>query len=130
MAQALQVLGEQRPARGVKDCVDPHASGQLSYCSRWGYLGVNEHLVGTFTFAADELPEKDWIQSARITKNASEMLINALQGRDEFAELKQRLGNNKATLQPSKSHLVWPAAAAPELEPVAVQIWQFAANGP
>ncbi len=103
-----------------------HLTGEEAF---W-QLFVNEHLVGTFTFAADGLPEKDWIQSERITKNASEMLINALQGRDEFAELKQRFRDSKATLQRTKANLAWPAAGAPELQPVAEQVWQFAANGP
>jgi CRP/FNR family transcriptional regulator, cyclic AMP receptor protein len=103
-----------------------HLTGEEAF---W-QLFVNEQLVGTFTFSADSLPEKDWIQSERITKNASEMLINALQGRDEFAELKQRFGDDGATLERGKENLVWPATAAPELKTVAEQIWQFAATRP
>jgi CRP/FNR family transcriptional regulator, cyclic AMP receptor protein len=102
-----------------------HLTGEEAF---W-QLFVNEHLVGTFTFSTDALPGKDWIQSERITKNASEMLINALQGRDEFAELKQRLTDG-ATLERRKENLDWPAAAAPELQAVAKQIWDFAARGP
>jgi hypothetical protein len=103
-----------------------HLTGEEAF---W-QLFVSEELAGTFAFSTSEMPEKDWIQSERITKNAAEMLINALQGRDEFAELKQRFGDNAATVERCKSNLVWPAAAAPELEPVAQQIWKFAANGP
>jgi CRP-like cAMP-binding protein len=104
-----------------------HLTGEEAF---W-QLFVNEHLAGTFAFSTDRLPEKDWIQSDRITKNAGEMLINALQGRDEFAELKQRFGNDdSATLQRTKGALVWPSTAAPDLEPVAEQIWNFAARGP
>jgi CRP-like cAMP-binding protein len=101
-----------------------HLTGEEAF---W-QLFVNEQLVGTFTFSAGGLPEKDWIQSERITKNASEMLINALQGRDEFVELKQRFADRTATLQRNKANLVWPAGAAPELQPAAEQIWEFAAN--
>jgi CRP/FNR family cyclic AMP-dependent transcriptional regulator len=103
-----------------------HLTGEEAF---W-QLFVNEHLVGTFTFSTDSPPEKDWIQSERITKNASEMLINALQGRDEFAELKQRFGEDSATLEHGKDNLVWPATAAPELQTVAEQIWQFTATRP
>jgi CRP-like cAMP-binding protein len=103
-----------------------HLTGEEAF---W-QLFVNEQLTGTFAFSTDSLPEKDWIQSERITKNASEMLINALQGRDEFAELKQRLGDMSATLQQAKPALAWPASAAPELEAVAVQIWKFLGRGP
>jgi hypothetical protein len=91
---------------------------------------VSEELPGTFAFSAGELPVKDWIQSERITKNASEMLINALQGRDEFAELKQRFGESGATLQRHKANLSWPAGAPPESKAVAEQIWELAAKGP
>jgi CRP-like cAMP-binding protein len=101
-----------------------HLTGEEAF---W-QLFVNEQLTGTFTFSATELPEKDWIQSDRITKNASEMLINALQGRDEFAELKQKFPYE--TLERTRASLVWPAAAAPELRDVAEQVWEFAAKGP
>jgi hypothetical protein len=103
-----------------------HLTGEEAF---W-QLFVSEELAGTFSFATGELPAKDWIQSERITKSASEMLINALQGRDEFAELKQRFAHSAMTLQRRKSNLSWPPAAPPELQPVAEQIWQFAANGP
>jgi hypothetical protein len=103
-----------------------HLTGEEAF---W-QLFVSEELAGTFAFSAGDLPVKDWIQSERITKNASEMLINALQGRDEFAELKQRFGENGATLQRHKSNLSWPAEAPPESQAVAEQIWELAAKGP
>jgi CRP-like cAMP-binding protein len=104
-----------------------HLTGEEAF---W-QLFVSEALPGTFAFSTDKVPEKGWIQSERITKNAGEMLINALQGRDEFAELKQKFGGDEsATLQRNKATLVWPATAAPELQPVAEQIWTFAARGP
>jgi hypothetical protein len=103
-----------------------HLTGEEAF---W-QLFINEHLVGTFTFSTDAPPEKGWIQSDRITKNASEMLINALQGRDEFAELKQRLGDGTTTLERAKENLIWPPTAPPELKSLAEQIWAFAAKGP
>lgn len=103
-----------------------HLTGEEAF---W-QLFVSEELAGTFSFSAGELPAKDWIQSERITRSASEMLINALQGRDEFAELKQRFANGAATLQRHKKNLTWPAEAPPESQSVAEQIWQFAASGP
>ena len=103
-----------------------HLTGEEAF---W-QLFVSEELAGTFAFSAGDLPVKDWIQSERITKNASEMLINALQGRDEFAELKQRFGESGATLQRHKANLSWPAGAPPESKAVAEQIWQLAGKGP
>ncbi|MFL6590612.1 MAG: cyclic nucleotide-binding domain-containing protein [Chthoniobacterales bacterium] len=93
-------------------------------------LFVSEELAGMFAFSTGELPEKEWIQSELITKNASEMLINALQGRDEFAELKGHFSESTATVQCARPALNWPASAAPELRPVAEQIWKFVAGGP
>jgi hypothetical protein len=103
-----------------------HLTGEEAF---W-QLFVSEELPGTFAFSAKDLPVKDWIQSERITKNAGEMLINALQGRDEFAELKQRFGVDGATLQRHKANLTWPAGAPPESKAVAEQIWELAAKGP
>jgi CRP-like cAMP-binding protein len=103
-----------------------HLTGEEAF---W-QLFVSEELAGTFAFSAGDLPVKDWIQSGRITKNASEMLINALQGRDEFAELKQRFGESGATLQRHKATLSWPAGAPPESKAVAEQIWELAAKRP
>jgi len=103
-----------------------HLTGEEAF---W-QLFVNEHLAGTFTFTTGDLPEKDWIQSERITKNAGEMLINALQGRDEFAELRQKFGEPEATVQRNKAKLTWPAGAPAESLAVAEQIWKFAENGP
>ena len=101
-----------------------HLTGEEAF---W-QLFVSEHLVGTFAFSTGQPPEKDWIQSEGITKNASEMLINALQGRDEFAELKVRFSDSARTLQRTKPNLDWPASAAPELKPLAEQIWNFIGN--
>ena len=82
-----------------------HLTGEEAF---W-QLFVSEELAGTFAFSDERTAgQKDWIQSERITKNAGEMLINALQGRDEFAELKQRFGDG-ATLQRHKASLSWPA---------------------
>lgn len=103
-----------------------HLTGEEAF---W-QLFVSEDLAGTFSFSAGELPTKDWIQSERITKNASEMLINALQGRDEFAELKQRFSEDGATLEPCKASLSWPADAPPDSKAVAEQIWKLTAVKP
>lgn len=102
-----------------------HLTGEEAF---W-QLFVNDHLSGTFTFSAGDMPDKKTVQSD-IAKNASEMLINALQGRDEFAELKQRFAESGETLIRAKVNLSWPASAKPELEAVAKQIWEIAASEP
>jgi CRP-like cAMP-binding protein len=103
-----------------------HLTGEEAF---W-QLFVDEKLTGKFSFAAGELPEKDWIQRERIVRNAGEMLINALQGRDEFDQVKQRMPDGATTLQRSKANLSWPVAAPPELQPVAERIWELTAKSP
>ena len=103
-----------------------HLTGEEAF---W-QLFVSEELAGTFSFSAGELPAKGWIQSERVPKSASEMLINALQGRDEFGELKQRFADSAATLQRARANFSWPIEAPPESQTLGEQIWNFAADGP
>lgn len=103
-----------------------HLTGEEAF---W-QLFVNETLAGTFSFATGERTLDGWIQSERITRNAGEMLIHALQGRDEFDDLKQRLPENTAPLHRQRNNLVWPVVAPPDLQPLAEQIWQLAVSGP
>ena len=103
-----------------------HLTGEEAF---W-QLFVNETLSGTFSFSTGERTLDGWIQSERINRNAGEMLIHALQGRDEFDDLKQRLSERTAPLHRQRNNLVWPAVAPPDLQPVAEQVWQLAASGP
>ncbi|MEY2497198.1 MAG: hypothetical protein QOD12_754 [Verrucomicrobiota bacterium] len=103
-----------------------HLTGEEAF---W-QLFINHTLSGTFSFSTGERTLDGWIQSERITRNAGEMLIHALQGRDEFEELTQRLTENTAPLHRKRNNLVWPPVAPPELQPVAEQVWKLAASGP
>ncbi|MEY2563806.1 MAG: hypothetical protein QOH88_1999 [Verrucomicrobiota bacterium] len=111
-----------QPRRGQFE----HLTGEEAF---W-QLFLSQELSGTFSFSSGERPENDWIQSEPITRNAGDMLINALQGRDEFHDLKQRLPEPEAKLRRRKLNLAWPAAASPELRPIAEQIWPLAYNAP
>ena len=102
-----------------------HLTGEEAF---W-QLFINEALSGTFSFATGERTLDDWIQSERITRNAGEMLIHALQARDEFVELKQRLSESTAPLRRQRNNLAWPPVAPPDLQVVAEQVWQLAASG-
>ena len=103
-----------------------HLTGEEAF---WQLFG-GDQLTGTFNFVTTLVPERDWIQSNSITKNASEMLINALQGRDEFAELRKKFAEGGKTLQRNKADFAWPASATPELLSTAAQVWQLAATRP
>ena len=103
-----------------------HLTGEEAF---WQLFGSDE-LTGTFNFVTMLAPEKSWIQSNWITRNAGEMLINALQGRDEFAELRRRFAEGGQTLQCNKTSFAWPASATPALLTVAAQVWQLASARP
>jgi CRP-like cAMP-binding protein len=103
-----------------------HLTGEEAF---W-QLFLGDSLAGTFSFASGDRPVSDWIQSEPIARNASDMLINALQGRDEFHHLKQRMPDAEAKLHRRKLNLSWPPVASPELQPIAEQIWPLAYNAP
>jgi CRP-like cAMP-binding protein len=103
-----------------------HLTGEEAF---W-QLFLSDSLAGTFSFSSDVRPINDSIQAEPITRNASDLLINALQGRDEYHDLKQRMPNPKAKLHRRKLNLSWPSIASPELQPIAEQIWPLAYKGP
>jgi hypothetical protein len=93
-------------------------------------LFLSNSLPYTFSFSAGAQPVSAWIQSEPITRNQWDLLITALQGRDELHELKQRMPDANATLHRQKSRLSWPAVAPPELQPIAEEIWSLADKAP
>jgi CRP-like cAMP-binding protein len=103
-----------------------HLTGEEAFSQ----LFLSEALPGTFSFSSGNRPVSDWIQSEGITGNPEEMLITALQGRDELRELKHRMSDGAATLHRRKPKLAWPANALTDLQPVAEQIWKFVSSGP
>lgn len=113
--------------KGQPRCVQfEHLTGEEAF---W-QLFLSDSLAGTFSFSSGDRPISDLIQSERIARNPEEMLINALQGRDELRELKHRLGDGAATLHQRKPNLSWPATGLTHLQPVAEQIWKFVGSGP
>jgi len=103
-----------------------HLTGEEAFSQ----LFLTEALSGKFSFSSGDRPFSDWIQSEGIAGNPEEMLINALQGRDELNELKHRMCDGAATLDRRKPNLAWPASLPADLQPVAEQIWEFAYSGP
>jgi len=103
-----------------------HLTGEEAFSQ----LFLSEALPGTFSFSSGDRPIRAGMQSEEINRNPEEMLINALQGRDELNELKRRMSQGMATLHQRKTNLAWPARASVNLRPVAEQIWEFACSGP
>ena len=103
-----------------------HLSGEEAF---W-QLFLSHSLAYTFSFSAVDRPVSAWIQSEPITRNQWDLLITALQGRDELHELKQRMPDADAFLHRRKSQLSWPPVAPPELQPIAEEIWSLADDEP
>lgn len=87
-------------------------------------------IPGTFSFSTRERPISDWIQAGRIERKPDDMLINALQGRDEFDQLQERLPDAAALLHREKLNFAWPSSASADLRATAEQIWQLAYSRP
>jgi CRP-like cAMP-binding protein len=96
-----------------------HLTGEEAFSQ----LFLSADLRGTFSFSSGDRSIRAGMQAEEITRNPEEMLINALQGRDELNELRPRLFEGAATLHRRKPHLAWPASGPVDLRPVAEEIW-------
>jgi CRP-like cAMP-binding protein len=103
-----------------------HLTGKEAF---W-QLFLSESLAGTFSFSSCEQPASDHARSTEIEHNERDMLISALQYRDEFQALKAKYPDKNMKLRRRKLNFSWPAQADPELQPIAEQIWQLAYTTP
>jgi CRP-like cAMP-binding protein len=103
-----------------------HLTGEEAFSQ----LFLSEALPGTFSFSSGDRPIRAGMKSEEITRNPEEMLINALQGRDELNELKRRMYNGGTTLRRGKPNLAGSASVSTDLRPVAEQLWEFVSSGP
>ena len=103
-----------------------HLTGEEAF---W-QLFLSDTLSGTFAFSAQEESLNDCVQATEIVRNRQDMLIAALQFRDEFQALKGKLPDKSTKLHRRKLNFTWPAEAAPELQPIAEEVWQLAYSTP
>jgi CRP-like cAMP-binding protein len=102
-----------------------HLTGEEAFSQ----LFLSEALAGTFSFSSGDRLIRAGMQAEEITRNPDEMLINALQGRDELTDLKHRMSDDSATLHRRKPSLAWPACASADLRPVVEEIWKLVDGG-
>jgi hypothetical protein len=103
-------------------------SGQFEHLTgeeAFSQLFLSEALQGTFSFSSGDRTIRAGMTGEEIIRNPEEMLIDALQGRDELVELKHRM-DGAALLRRLKSTLAWAPNMSPELRSVAQEIWKFA----
>lgn len=103
-----------------------HLTGEEAF---W-QLFLVEKLPGTFSFSVREQPVSDWIQSGQIGQNGGDLLITALQFRDELDALKKGMHNHSEKLTAQKASLRWEGGAPEQLQPLAEQIWALLTRGP
>jgi CRP-like cAMP-binding protein len=103
-----------------------HLTGEEAFSQ----LFLSEALAGTFSFSSGDRLLRAGMQEEEFARNPDEMLISALQGRDELNDLKRRLSEGSATLHRRGSNLLWPANAPAGLRPVAEQIWECVGDEP
>ena len=98
-----------------------HLTGEEAF---W-QLFLAEVMPGTFSFASGEGVMGSAIQGGNITRSPGDMLINALQSRDEFDGLKSEMPDPSALLERRKPHLTLDDTMPAELRPLVEQIWRY-----
>jgi CRP-like cAMP-binding protein len=111
-----------RPAAGQFQ----HLTGEESY---W-QLFLNETLSGTFSFSVGERPLTNWIESGKITRTVGDMLIAALQYRDEYDALKKEFQGTPGRVMAITPELHWNGDAPGDLKLLANRVWELVSVKP
>ena len=106
-----------QPRSGVFD----HLIGEEAF---W-QLFLAEEIPGTFAFSSRGEAPVEPVQEPEITRAPGEMLIHALQGRDEIHALKRELPDPAVILERHKPHLSADNIAPASLRPLVEQIWRY-----
>jgi CRP-like cAMP-binding protein len=101
---------------------------QLSGEEAFWQLFLHEHRSGTFFFSNETQVRADWGEGSAMSRHADEILINAIQMRDQFEDLRKRMSDSSVRLKRQKLNLLWDNPKIEELRPVAEEIWQLAYN--
>jgi len=111
-----------RPCRGRFQ----HLAGEEAF---W-QLFQEDNLSGTFKFSSGKMPagSEDGVEA--IERYYSEMLVMAVQRRDELHALREQMPKDMSAVKRQKLNFDWPASAPAHLQPVAEQIWQLAYSAP
>jgi CRP-like cAMP-binding protein len=93
-------------------------------------LFIQPRKAWTFTFSRELPTSVDFKEHKSITRGAEEMLIQAVQMRDEFETLRESIGEATAMLKRQQLNFAWPASEPETLRPMAEEIWQIAYSEP
>jgi CRP-like cAMP-binding protein len=113
---------EGQPRRGKFQ----HLSGEEAF---W-QLFLDESLEATFSFSSGTRSAPGDLTGVDLDRHPGDMLIRALQHRDEYQALRQQMGENTRLVRRQKLNFAWLASARSDLESVAEQVWQVAYSAP
>ena len=102
-----------------------HLTGEDAF---W-QLFLAENLRGTFSFSSGPRQISQTIQAKDFSRGSDEMLINAVQGRDELRALRQEMPDGGARFRRLQSELEV-GAVEPRLRGIAEEIWRLTGRGP
>jgi len=101
-----------------------HLSGKEAFSQ----LFLHEHRSGTFSFSNQVQVGADWGEGSALNGHSDEILINAIQMRDQLEDLRKRISAREARLKRRTLNFSWEATELQGLRPVAEEIWQLAYN--
>jgi hypothetical protein len=101
-----------------------HLKGEEAF---W-QLFLHEHHSGSFFFSNQTQVGSDWGKDSALTRQSDEILINAIQMRDQFDDLRKQMRDSGARIRRLKLNLDWNDAEFSDMRPVAEEIWQLAYN--
>ena len=112
--------------------------GQAKYASYYHLHGeeafwqlfLHEKLSGTFAFSIVEANNEEELGHIIVRRNPSDLLISALQYRDEFKSVIEQVPDPSCQLRRQKLNLNWPEEAQRDLREVAESIWQVCYSSP
>lgn len=101
-------------------------SGQfhhLTGAEAFWQLFLSDDIPGTFSFTSGARPITDCLQSASIDQSPNDLLLEAMQYRDELYELQKKVPSPRAPLERASGELRWPTDADATLRSTAEAIW-------
>ncbi len=101
-------------------------SGQfhhLTGAEAFWQLFLSDDIPGTFSFTSGARPISDCVQSAQINHAPNDLLLEAMQYRDELSELKKIAPSPRTPLERTTEQFYWPADADASLREVAENLW-------
>jgi Domain of unknown function (DUF4388) len=97
-----------------------HLTGEEAFCQ----LFLTDDLSGKFSFSSGTPEVSCLVRNAGMTRNPDDLLIHALQSRDELIDLRNHIPDEGAMLKRHTRDLELNEISPPSLRPVVEEIWR------